>query len=126
MIEQDRALYRPLWTVSFDEAVTLVRAGIAAAMRHQVKDLLVDTTALRGFPSPGTFQRFLMAVEWAEEASGRIRLAMVALGEMIHAQKFGVTVAFNRGLVNNVFTTELEALAWLDVEPGKGSPTRRQ
>ena len=113
VLEEGRGLYRPVGTVSFDEAVALVRAAIAAARRNQVRDLLVDTTALTGFPSPDTFERFLAAVEWAEEARGRVRLAMVARAEMIHPQKFGVLVAANRGLVSNIFTTEAEARAWL-------------
>lgn len=114
VMEADRGLYRPVGSVSFDEAVAGVRAAIAAAGSNQAEDLLVDTTALTGFPSPGTFQRFLAAVAWAEEARGRLRLAMVARAEMIDPQKFGVTVAINRGLVSNIFTTEAEARAWLD------------
>jgi hypothetical protein len=39
---------------------------------------------------------------------------MVLRSDMIHPQKFGVTVGVNRGFVNNVFLTEAEALAWLD------------
>jgi hypothetical protein len=115
-MEGGRGLYRPAGSVSFDEAVAWVRAAIAIARSHQAADLLVDTTALTGFPSPNTFQRFLAAVGWAEEASGRLRLAMVTRAEMIDPQKFGVTVAANRGLVSNIFTTETEARAWLDAK----------
>src|SRR5262245_7223926 len=119
-MEGGRGLYRPVGSVSFDEAVAWVRAAIAAACANQAGDLLVDTTALTGFPSPGTFQRFLAAVAWAEEAVGRLRLAMVARAEMIDPQKFGVTVAANRRLVSNIFTTEAEARAWLDAKRGLG------
>jgi len=112
--EGRRGLYRPTGSVSFDEAVALVRAGIAAALAKQIREFLVDTTALTGFASPDTFQRFLAAVQWAEEAGGQLRLAMVARAEMIDPQKFGVTVAANRGLVSNIFPSETEARAWLD------------
>jgi hypothetical protein len=105
--------YRPAGSVSFDEAVGMVRAAIAVARSNQVRDFLVDTTALTGFTSPDTFQRFLAAVDWAKEARGGLRLVMVARAEMIDPQKFGVTVAANRGLVSNIFTTEVEARAWL-------------
>ena len=118
MLEKGRGVYRPAGSVSFDEAVALVRASIAAARRNQVRDLLVDTTALTGFPSPDTFQRFLAAVAWSDEAGGGVRLAMVARAEMIDPKKFGVTVAANRGLVSNIFTTEVEARAWLDARRG--------
>jgi hypothetical protein len=98
--------------------VARVRAAIAAARSKQARDLLVDTTALTGFSSPDTFQRFLAVVEWAEEARGSVRLAMVARPEMIDPQKFGLTVAANRGLVSSIFTTEEDARAWLDARPG--------
>ena len=114
VLEEGHALYRPVGSVSFDEAVVLVRAGIAAARRNRVRHLLVNTTALTGFSSPEQFERFLAAVAWAEESRGGVHLAMVARAEMIHPQKFGVLVAANRGLVSNIFTTEVEAHAWLD------------
>jgi hypothetical protein len=114
VMEDGRGLYRPVGYVAFDEVVALVRAAIAATRRNQARDLLVDTTALTGFRSPGTFQRFLAAVAWADEAKGGVRLAIVAKEEMIHPRKFGVTVAANRGLVGNIFTTEAAARAWLE------------
>jgi hypothetical protein len=40
-------------------------------------------------------------------------MAMVARAEMIHPQKFGGLVAANRGLVSDIFTTEVEARDWL-------------
>ena len=120
VIEEGRGFYRPVGTFSFDEVVVLVRAAIATARRNKVRDLLVDTTALTGFPSPDTFQRFVAAVAWANEALARLRLVMVARPEMIDPQRFGVTVAANRGLVSNIFTTEAEALAWLDAKRGHG------
>lgn len=118
VMEGGRAVYRPVGSVSFDEVVALVRAAIAAARSNQARDLLVDTTALTGFSSPDTFQRFLAVVEWAEEARGSVRLAMVARAEMIDPQRFGLTVAANRGLVSSIFTTEGDARAWLDAKPG--------
>jgi hypothetical protein len=114
VLENGRGIYRPAGTVSFDEAVALVRAAIATARSSEARELLVDTTALIGFPSPDTFQRFLAAVEWADEASGSLYLSMVARAEMIDPQKFGMLVASNRGLISNIFTTEAEAVAWLD------------
>jgi hypothetical protein len=116
-LEGERAVYHPVGSVSFDEVVALVRAAIAAARSNQARGLLVDTTGLTGFPSPDTFQRFLAVVEWAEEARGSVLMAMVARPEMIDPQKFGVTVAGNRGLVSNIFTTEREARAWLNTQP---------
>jgi CheY-like chemotaxis protein len=115
VVSEAHAHFRPAGSVSFETTVALVRAAIAAARRARVRDLLVDTTALVGFPSPDTFERFLAAVEWAEEAKGGVHLAMVARPEMIHPERFGVLVAANRGLVSNIFPTEAEARAWLGI-----------
>lgn len=117
-MEGGRGHYRPVGSVSFDKAVAWVRAAIAFARSNHAVDLLVDTTMLTGLLSPEIFQRFLAAVAWAEEAAGRLHLAMIARAEMIDPQKFGVTVAANRGLVSNIFTTEAEARAWLDAPLG--------
>jgi hypothetical protein len=114
VMEAGRGLFRPAGYVAFEEVVAVVRAAIAAARRNHAQDLLVDTTALTGFRSPGTFQRFLAAVAWSDEAKGGVRLAMVAKEEMIHPRKFGVTVAAKRGLVSNIFSAEEAARAWLD------------
>lgn len=121
MLEGTRGVYRPAGSVSFGEAIGLVCAGIAAARANDASALLVDTTALTGFASPDTFQRFLAAVDWAGEARGRVHLAMVARAEMIDPQRFGETVAGNRGLVSNIFATETEARAWLDTTRGRTS-----
>ena len=115
-IEKGHGLYRPVGSVTFYQAVNLVRDSIAAARRNKVRDLLVDTTALVGFPSPETFQRFLMALARSDEAKGGVRLAMIARAEMIHPEKIGVTIAVNRGLVSNVFTAEAQARAWLKAQ----------
>jgi hypothetical protein len=117
VMEGERGIYRPVGSVSFNEAATLVRAAIATARSNQIRDLLIDTTGLTGFPSPNTFQRFLAIVEWAKEAKGSVRMVMVARAEMIDPLKFGVTVAANRGMVSNIFPTEEEARAWLDALP---------
>jgi len=117
-LEKGLGFYRPVGSVSFDEAVALVSAAVSATRRNQAQEILVDTTALTGFPSPNTIQRFFAAVEWAAAAGGLLRLAMVARAEMIDPQKFGVTVAANRGLVSNIFTTEAEARAWRQATRG--------
>jgi hypothetical protein len=119
-LDGQRAVYLAGGVVSFDETVALVRAAIVAARENRARELLVDTRELVGFDSPATFQRFLAAVNWAEAANASLRLAMVARAELIDPDKFGVIVAANRGLVSNIFPTEAEARAWLDLPPALG------
>lgn len=111
--------YRPAGVVSFDRAVALVRDVIAAARRHRLRELVVNTTELTGFPTPDTLDRFVAAVEWAAAAAPGLHLAVVARPELIHPRKFAVLVAANRGLASNIFATEVEARAWLDARAGR-------
>jgi len=124
VLEAGCGFYRPAGVVSFERAVALVGAAVAAARRNRVRELVVNTTELDGFPSPDTFERFLAAVEWAAEAAPGTHLAIVARPEMIHPQKFGVLVAANRGLASNIFATEAEARAWLAAPSGASSSNR--
>jgi hypothetical protein len=55
---------------------------------------------------------------WADTAGCVVRLAIVACPVHIDRARFGLTVAFNRGLVANIFDTEADAAAWLDTLPG--------
>ena len=90
-----------------------VDAAISAARERGVTRLLVVTTAWSGLRQPSTTERYYYVSQWAEKAAGFVRMAVVASPELIDAERFGVTVARNRGFVANVFTTEDEALDWL-------------
>ena len=106
------AIYRPAGQLSFDEAVATISEGLRYAASRQIERLLVDSTKLTGFPAPSVWQRFWMAEEWAA-VQARLRLAVVARPDLIDPSRFGVTVALNRGLVANVFSSEAEAIRWL-------------
>jgi hypothetical protein len=66
-------------------------------------------------------ERFDIATEWAMAAKGAIKIALVLRPDMIDPQRFGTTVARNRGLHLDVFASEAEALAWL-LDPQTDSP----
>lgn len=113
-MQGSRACHRPAASVTLGEAVELIDRAIAFARDQGLDELLVDITGLTGFDPPTLAERYSLIQQWAETAAGRLRLAMVARPEMVDPQKFGVTVAANRGLVADVFTSEPEAEAWLD------------
>ena len=109
----DRAEYRPTGDVSLSGMVQLVTSALVSAREQGVRKLLVVTVGLTGFSPPLVIDRYNFIREWAK-ASGRIvRAALVARPEMIDGQKFGVTVAANRGFIADIFASEDEALAWL-------------
>jgi hypothetical protein len=120
-----RGYFRPAGCVPLDEAIDLVTGALAFACEQGANQLLVDVSGLTGFPSPNVAERYYFCTKWAEVVAGRLRVAFVARPELIDPNKFGVTVATNRGLESDVFATETEALAWLDRRPESRSPRSR-
>jgi hypothetical protein len=106
------AIFRPSGEVTFNEAIDIVAEGLSFASSRQVDHLVVDTTGLTGFASPTIWERFAMSAKWASAAPG-LRVALVARPELIDPARFGVTVARNRGLFTDVFSSEAEAIEWL-------------
>ena len=91
----------------------MVASAIAYARDQRIRKLLVVISALCGFDPPSTFARFSLVEEWVRASRGVVRVAFVTRPEMIDSQKFGVTVAANRGLICEVFSSEEEAMVWL-------------
>jgi hypothetical protein len=110
----DQGYFRPAGTMSLGEVVKLVDDALAFARREGVRKLLVDTRAVYGFDSPCLADRYGFIGKWAFTINGAVRLALVARPEMIDPNKFGVTVAANRGATADVFASETEATAWLN------------
>jgi hypothetical protein len=114
-IAGSRGFFRPSGSVSLAEVVNMVTVAIEFARAHGVRELIVNVCDLTGFESPSITQRYFFVEKWAIVAGASVRLAMVVRTEMINPQKFGVTVAVNRGLDANVFESEAEAVDWLDI-----------
>jgi hypothetical protein len=91
----------------------LITGAIVTAREQALSQLLVNATGLDGFDPPTLGERYFFISTWALAAGGTVRLALVVRSEMIDPNRFGVTVAANRGLVSNVFASEPEAEAWL-------------
>jgi hypothetical protein len=106
--------YRPRGSYSLLEAVALVSTAISYCRERGVTKLLIDVTELTDTPIPTLVDRFLMVEEWAQVANGTVVVAMVALPEYIHPQKFGVKVALHFGLICDVYTSVEEAAKWLE------------
>ena len=109
----DLAVYRPHGTQTFEQAVDSINRALEFCRSRNIRKLLVNILHVSGFPPPNTIQRFIFATKWAETAKGKVALAVVAPPEMIDSDKIGVTMAVNRGLATDVFTSEDEAVEWL-------------
>jgi hypothetical protein len=113
-IAAGRGFYRPARTTTLDGTVALIAAAITHAREQGLTQLLIDTRELTGFDPPNTFQRYYLMNRWVEAANGQVQVAMILRPEMIDPENFGLRVAENRGFVTNSFTTEEDAIAWLD------------
>ena len=107
------ATFRPRGEYSLVEAVALISSAIACGRDRGVSRLLIDARGLTGVQIPSLVDRFLMVEEWAHHAGGLVIVALVALPEYIHPEKFGVKVAKDFGLVCNVHTSGEAASKWL-------------
>jgi hypothetical protein len=108
--------FHPRGEASLVEAVALVTSAIAFCRDQKIPNLLVNVMGLTQLSTPTLVDRYLMAEEWAREARGIVVVAMVAVPELIHPERFGVKVAADRGLRADIFTSEREALEWLLAE----------
>ena len=113
----DRGYFRPSGSVSLDQAVKMIDAALRDARTRGLREVVVNVTGLTGFASPSVGNRYSFIRQWARTAGGRVRPALVARPEHIDPEKFGVTVAANRGWDANVFVTEADAIVWLDHKP---------
>ena len=103
--------YRPRGETTLADAVEAISRAITFCRDRRVGKLFVDGTGYTGIPIPTLVDRFLMVEEWAQAANRRVVVALVVEARYIHPQKFGIKVAADFGLVSDVFTSEIEAMA---------------
>ena len=113
----ERGYFRPTGSVSLDQGAEMIDAALRFARARGLREVVVNMTGLIGLASPTLFKRYSFVRQWAKTGRGRVRLAIVVQPELIDRERFGVTVALNRGLDANVFATEADAIEWLDRKP---------
>ncbi|HMP84479.1 MAG TPA: hypothetical protein PKA41_17425 [Verrucomicrobiota bacterium] len=95
------------------QAVELVETAMARAMTEKTRKLLVNISAITGFPSPHLADRYFIVRRWAQFAKGELVMALVIQEHMMDPERFGIVVARNAGMLAEVFHLENEALTWL-------------
>ena len=108
------AIFRPVGESTLVEVVDAVRRAIARCRSEDRRALLVTARGVYGVAMPTLIDRFLAVEDWAEAAEGMVLVALVVHPQYIHPRKFGVKVAADFGLTTDVFTSEVNARAWLD------------
>jgi hypothetical protein len=98
----------------FDPALRLLKQICDTANETQVNKIVVNALAIYGTIS--TVERYSLGAQVAtyiQQPLPNLRLAIVGKPPTIDG--FGVKVAQNRGMVVEVFSTQQDALNWLDV-----------
>jgi hypothetical protein len=108
---------RPRGPSSLVEAVDFIGDAVAYCRTRGFAKLMVDVRGLDGVSLPTLVDRFLAVEEWARAASGMVTVVLVTHAEYIHPEKFGVMVAADFGLTCDVYTSDADALAWLESIP---------
>jgi multidrug efflux pump subunit AcrA (membrane-fusion protein) len=100
-------------SLRFDEASRQFKQVWDTAAENQVSKILVDSLAVEG--ELAIFERYDLGVEIAADLKQRQMNVKVAIvGRLPTVNGFGVRVARNRGVITEVFSTQQEALNWLD------------
>jgi hypothetical protein len=100
-------------TLAFDAALRLLKQVFETAAEKQVKGILVNGLAMNGTLS--ILQRYRIAVKGVEYLrERRINQKLAIVGTPPTLNGFGVTVARNRGLETKFFSSQQEAINWLN------------
>ncbi len=109
-----RGFYRPEARVTMDKGLDMMASAGRAARQRGLLDLLINTTRFTGYDPPTVFDRYSWAIKLAASVGASVRVATVLRPDIVDPQKIGVLMAQNRGVKTEIFTTEAEALTWLD------------
>ena len=100
-------------SVSFAAASMLFKQVWETAAENQVNKILVNNLAVHG--ELATFERYDLGVEAAAYLTEhRMNVKVAIVGRLPTVNGFGVRVARNRGVFSEVFSTQQEALIWLN------------
>jgi hypothetical protein len=103
-------------TFVFDAALLLLKEVCDRANEKEVSKILVNALAVDG--ELATVERYRLGTEvtaYLKQRQMSPRLAFV--GKPPAVDGFGVRVAQNRGITTEVFSSQQEALRWLDTWP---------
>jgi hypothetical protein len=102
--------------LAFDAALRLLKQVCDTAAEKQVNKILVNSLAVEGELS--TFERYRIGVQIAAYIRQRqLNPKLAFVGQPPEVDGFGVRVAQNRGVTTEVFSSQQEALNWLDGWP---------
>jgi hypothetical protein len=118
-IKEDFILISGNGNYSFLKAKDLFKLAIDKALIHDKSKVLIDVTNITGIiPFFDRFQysEFLASYRGEHALTKVHKIAVVGKEPIVHKDKFGETVAVNRGAYVRVFTDMSKASIWLNTE----------
>ena len=115
-LQGELLLVTPSGNLAFDAGLRLLKLVCDTAKEKGVNKILVNGLAVGG--ELATLERYRLGVEvaaYAKERQMNPRLAFV--GKPPAMDGFGVRVGKNRGVTAEMFSTQQEALNWLEKRP---------
>jgi hypothetical protein len=113
-----RGFYRPVGDTTLEQLIEKAVVAIRTARQMGLIDIVVNTMGLTGFGAPTVLERYSIGIRLVESAGAALRVAIVVRPDFIDPQKLGLLVFQNRGGNGDIFTSEADALAWLDKQLG--------
>ena len=110
----NRGYFHPVANVAPNQGRELALEAIRKACELGLTELLINFLDLTGTEPPTVFSRHEFIRRWVEIAGNRLRVAFVMRLEYLDLQNIGAVMASNRGASGQSFSTEAQALAWLD------------
>ena len=106
-------------TYSFNKLHPIINSTLLECIKNDMSNILMDLRTTKGNMS--TFERFNNAVYFAELSKGHqktlaVKLAVVGFPPLIDPNRFGETVAINKGVYIKVTNDIEEALSWLQID----------
>ena len=98
-----------------DGLLEAVEKSLNTAIRENLRKILFDASELEGNP-PTTMERFEIGEAFVkmQRSKGIIKTAFVGKEPIVDPERFGETVAVNRGGLIAVFTDISDAKKWLE------------
>jgi RimJ/RimL family protein N-acetyltransferase len=112
-LEEGYAAYRPVGKAAPPQAIDELIAALTWCRQAGIARLMCDARGWSAIDGMDTSERFQLGKRAADVARGHVKVAMVLTRTQVDPERFGETVARNRGLDVEIFFNEVEALTWV-------------
>ena len=117
IVKEDSVSVTAIGEYSLTKANHLFKTAVDQGVLHSKRKLFIDIRNISGsipFMDRFTFSEYLANYRLDNASSKVNAIAVLGLDPIVHKDRFGETVAVNRGTNVRVFTDQNEAFIWFD------------